>query len=416
MSETLKLSDFDIVGIIKLKDVNGIEKYVTPIFDDENSDKPTEYLSRSKEYYNVKSLTELSKEREELKALLTRERTKKNFVILENMLNASAKSYYKKLEEYITNPTATNSFYTEISKACLMEDTRNMLVMLEGKGLIKVDRQLILPHGYENCAKRSIEMDNKALLYIFCKNMNFEENPKDIQIATPGYGSIYIGPFLKEMYGCDFTNILKSKYINEISEKTNKADITDCVSNDAIFDLSKKVILIDDNIGTGTTMREMKEQLRNRGVECYKTGAVQYNWRNYYRITTGEKTGIERFDVDEYDIITPFNYAGHNLYSHAIDILHESGNGYIDYLNSKSYRIKDCNDLEGAIMRGTLASRGAGVVISDLLQPHTVDRRPEDLEQIKLKVLPQEKKEWINSVIRFTENIDKSCKENELYH
>lgn len=415
MNEGLKLSDFDIVGIIKLKDVKGIEKYVTPIFD-ENNEKPTEYLSRSKEYYNVKSLTELSREREELKELLTRERTKRNFVILENMLNASAKSYYKKLECYIANPTATNSFYTEISKACLMEDARNMLVMLEGKGLIKVDRQLILPHGYENCAKRSIEMDNKALLYIFCKNIHLEGNPKDIQIATPGYGSIYIGPFLKEMYGYDFTNILKSKYINEISEKAHKADIINCVSNDAIFDKNKKVVLIDDNIGTGTTMREMKEQLKNRGIECYKSGAVQYNWRNYYRITTGEKTGIERFDVDEYDIITPFNYAGHNLYSHAIDILHESGNGYIEYLNSKSYRLDNYNDLEGAIMRGTLASRGAGVVISDLNQPQIVARRAEDLEPISLKTLPQEKKEWINSVIRFTENLDKRSNENELYH
>ena len=406
MNEMIKLSDFDIVGIIKLKDVKGIEKYVTPIFKEDNNEEPTEFLSRSKEYYNVKSLTELSKEREELKNLLTRERTKRNFVILENMANASAKVYYKKLENYITNPNSINNYYAEISKACLLEDTRNLLTMLEGKGLVKIDRSLILPSGYENCAKRSIEMDNKALLYIFSKNLKIEGNPQDIQIATPGYGSIFIGPFLKEMYGYDFTNILKSKYINEISEKAHQADITQCVSNDKIFDKTKKVVLIDDNIGTGTTMREMKEQLKNKGIECYKSGAVQYNWRNYYRITVGDKTGVDRFNVDEYDIITPFNYAGHNLYSHAIDILHESGNNYIEYLNSKSYRVDVCNDLIGAIERGRLASEQAGLIISD-----TKTGKIDDRVKSEYVSLPAKQKEWIDSVIRYT--YDLSRQENE---
>ena len=83
MSEKLELKEFDILGIINLDDVNGIEKYVTPVIE-ENGEIQT-YLSRSKEYYNVKSMTELAMDREELKLKLTRELTKRNFVILENM-------------------------------------------------------------------------------------------------------------------------------------------------------------------------------------------------------------------------------------------------------------------------------------------------------------------------------------------
>ena len=56
MDKMIELKDFDILGIIRLKNVNGIEKYVTPILDEKG--EVTEYLSRSKEYYNVKSMTE----------------------------------------------------------------------------------------------------------------------------------------------------------------------------------------------------------------------------------------------------------------------------------------------------------------------------------------------------------------------
>ena len=50
MDTKLELTDFDLLGIIKLNDVQGIEKYVTPI---KKKKKKEGYLSRSKEYYNV---------------------------------------------------------------------------------------------------------------------------------------------------------------------------------------------------------------------------------------------------------------------------------------------------------------------------------------------------------------------------
>ena len=36
MVEKLKLQDFDILGILELKDIQGIEKFVTPIKDEED--------------------------------------------------------------------------------------------------------------------------------------------------------------------------------------------------------------------------------------------------------------------------------------------------------------------------------------------------------------------------------------------
>ena len=81
MDTKLELTDFDLLGIIKLNNVQGIEDYVTPII---RNGKIEGYLSRSKEYYNVKTMAELAFEREKLKSKLTRELSKRNYVILEN--------------------------------------------------------------------------------------------------------------------------------------------------------------------------------------------------------------------------------------------------------------------------------------------------------------------------------------------
>lgn len=362
MFEKVKLRDFDVLGIINLTDVSGIEKYVTKLSSDSDS---KEYLSRSKEYYNVKSMTELACEREELRDKLSKELSKRNFVIIENMLNCSAKVYFTKFEEYIRSKKDEKSrIQLEQAEKCLMEDTKNILAILSGKGTIEVDFNNRLPSGSENCALRAIEMDNKAALYIFAKALQNNKNPNDVEVITPGYGSIYIGPFLKAMYGYNFTNVFKSKYIEEVAYlNQNGESMKNIMSSERPYQPEKTVLLLDDNIGTGATMQELKKSLLKEGIPSNRvfSGAVQYNWRNYYRVTTGEKIGIDRFEVDNFDFITPMNYAGHKLFKRAIASLISSGKNYIDYLNSKHYRISDECDLKGTIYRGMYCAKEAGL-------------------------------------------------------
>ena len=142
MVEKLKLQDFDILGILELKDIQGIEKFVTPIKDEEGRTKS--YLSRSKEYYNVKTMSELAICREELQHLLTRECSKRNFVILENMLNCSGKVYFKNFEKYIKYKVQGKDTRNQLiqliqAQKCLEEDIRNILILLQGNNCIEVD-------------------------------------------------------------------------------------------------------------------------------------------------------------------------------------------------------------------------------------------------------------------------------------
>lgn len=349
---------------------NGIEKYVTPVYEGDNS-KPVKYLSRSKEYYNVKNMTELSEEREKLKEKLDRRITKRNFVILENMLNCSGKVYFKKLEKYIKDRTIQNQRAMEEARSCMEEDVRNILVILSKKGLININRYLRLPLGMENSQKRLIEMDNKAMLYVFGKAIELDNIPGDKEILIPGYGGIYIGPFLREMYGVDYTNLLKSKYIDDANPKSGMFTFDERVNNDRVFEKGKKIVLLDDNIGTGQTMKEIKQELEQYRINDVISGAIQYNWLNYYRISIGEKKNdkygnkIERFNIEDYDFVSPINYYGHKLCDTAIDMLHSSGEEYISYLKSKSYRMDQYNDIVGTIERGMQYAEMSGLNLSE---------------------------------------------------
>lgn len=348
--EKLQLKDFDLLGIIDLQNVSGIEKLVTPIIID---GKTLSYLSRSKEYYNVKSMSELSQMRKELYELLTKEPSKRNFVLLEYMLNCSARVYFKKFEEYIKfKKSDKQKLELDQAKKCLNEDTKNIIALLEGKNIdinIKLNE---LPNGQENCERRFIEMDNKAMLYLFAKGIRELNIGRNFEVLTPGYGSMYIGPFIKAMCGYNYNNMMKSKYIDD-TNVLNTQSLSELLSNDKMLYSDVGILLLDDNIGTGATMVDIKDKLKREGKNVILSGAVQYNWRNYYRISIGNKTDIDRFNINDYDFLTPLNYGGHKLYEHAVNALNAGGIEYIEYLNSKSYRCSDrYNDIVGNLLRG----------------------------------------------------------------
>lgn len=335
--EKIDFTQFDIMGIFNLKDVAGLENYVSPT-------SKNDYLSRSINYYKPQSYTALSKSREYLRSLLTDEPSKRNFVILENMLNCSAKMYYPALIKHILSSQESDK-YNKIKK-CFEEDVSNIINILSGEPIVKPFDKL--PFGKDMSVDRAIELDNKMLLYIFTKNIQI---PANSHIITPGYGSLYIGPFCKAIHKTEYSNFLKSTYIkdeNELKVLLKKDDAFDLVSNPESLRQSKKIILLDDNIGTGQTIKDIKEKFQEKSVD-FSCGAVQYNWINYYRFFLGEKEQI--FDPKHFDFMTPFNYPGHNLLEHAIENLEKSGDDYIDYLQSKSYRNKYVNDFVGSVAR-----------------------------------------------------------------
>lgn len=104
------------------------------------------------------------------------------------------------------------------------------------------------------------------------------------------------------------------------------------------------------------------------------------------------------------------NFAGHKLYSHAIDMLHLSSAEYIQYLNSKSYRQQEYSDLQGVLDRGIFYARKVGLEMAEgRIVPERTVEGTEVLEQYKegpTKIKNENSKQVISNI---TKAIDNYC-------
>lgn len=387
--ERLNLEEFDYMGLFTLKDVKGIEDLVQYV----NNDI---YLSRNYDYYRQMSYTEHSKRREELKERFTHKLDKKNFIILENMLNSSAKVFYNEFQRKISMPNEVNRM--EIAQKCMDEEAKNIINFLNGNSSFNFESQL--PAGELRTTDRAIEMDNKALLYVYVKAL--KSNNK-ICVLTPGLGSVHIGPFLKALYGYDYTNVLMSLYVVDNVKNTEYRDknISEIVSNSLYMQEDKKIVILDDNMGTGATMKLLSNKLLAQGKQSM-CGAIQYNWHNYHRVETGEKS-IERFNPKEIDLLTPFDYPGHKLIKQAVLHLEKSGTDYIEYVQSVGYRKIGMNDFQVMIEN---AERNASLCNIDLYGKDKSGIMPKESSVVFSKILKRE----IEKISHMRNNISK--KEN----
>lgn len=357
--EKINLLDFDLLGMIKLKDIEGVEALVTPIGNGE-------YVSRGKLYCQQMTCAQASRFREFIKQKLSNNYGKKAFVMLDYMANFSAKVYYETIQKALK----TNDFRDYyVARHCLMEDISNIVSLFDGKPIKK--SVYTLPELDDMLAERVIECNNMALLYIYAKCFNV---PKDYNILNAGLGGIFIGPFFKTIHGTDWTNLLKSKYVDEKPRATY-----DVKSNTVNFDLfkNKKVLFLDDNIGTGATAREIETEFEIKGYDV-KYGAVQYNWRNFYLVGIGEKD-IARFKPSDVDYLTMTNYPGHKLIDHAFKILcgrrdlqgnepsldnsTPAGLLYEQYKQLKSYNNPNLPDIVRLIDKGYQNCENSGIKI-----------------------------------------------------
>ncbi len=345
----LHLNDFDFLGLIRIPNAEldpQLINFVTPT-------SKGFYLSRSETFWHDYSCIEAAELRKKLyNYILNTPITDKNaFVALDYISNISGKTYYKSCEGLINK----NCSIEEVNKAkqCLYEDIDNMIKLIEHKDYKNTPHDL--PKFDGTLPTRNIECNNMALLYIFTKSLT---PPSDYTILNTGLGGVFVGPFFKSIYGTEWTNLLKSKYVKTNTLENNS--ILDLIVDKDIIS-NKKVLFLDDNVGTGLTMFETKKSMEEKGYE-FKCGAVQYNWINYFRVSAGEKD-IEKFDPTLIDYVTQFNYPGHKLLEHSIEILKgnldysselietditnaEKGDNYLKYRDLKHYQERDLEKLQ----------------------------------------------------------------------
>lgn len=349
-NEKVLLSEFDSNGLIDLANADGIENLVSPLSNGK-------YLSRNASYYQSHTYSELATERKRLGNLLTDDLSKKNFVILEYLSNSSAKVFFEELKKVIDNQTND----VTIARECFEEDCANLVRFFKNEPLQKPIYDL--PEGSSKTLERHIEMDNKQFLYMFCSNLKFD---KAKHVVTPGLGSIFVGPFLKSMYGFDYTNILFSLYSKDEKLRTisTQKSFEDTCSNNLWKTTKNDLILIDDNVGSCNTMNTIRNNLSECGKKC-KFGAIKYNWNFYNQVKHGE-LDHPTYNVNDVDFLTILDDPGYWIMRDSVNALKElNGDAYVKVMKDYGLRQSNMSDIQILMNLAEKYSQSAGLNLYD---------------------------------------------------
>ena len=285
----ININMFDAVGVFKLSDDKDVSDLVGKLEDGV-------FLSRSYAYYKQRTVLEFREFREELKKrLLTVTDPIKQFVIAEHMLTCSARVAYNEL-------TSARPDYMAECKICLVDDAKVLVDLFEGKQ-IEVPKSE-LPKRMDVVNAKVLECDNKALIYAFCKCQNLA---LDCFVVTPGFGSILIGPFFKNIKNFDF-------------------EMVDFSNN------KKTLLLLDDNVVSGRTLTDLKLILSRNGANVL-SGAVQFDWQNYYE-QSKHKLDLYRFKLNMLNIVTLISFFGENFLENAKACLIKKPSLYVELISA----------------------------------------------------------------------------------
>nr|WP_314463049.1 hypothetical protein [uncultured Clostridium sp.] len=210
-------------------------------------------------------------------------------------------NYYKALKEYLIDLT---DYITQI----IFDEELNQFPPLSSgliDSIISDMKELNISHVREYS-----EMDNILIMFITYFALCDYIGEHDI-IISPLQGAALIPPFFISMQ--KYTNIMNrcsglagyeyvrfSKYDNTHYCELSLPDQVHLLSTQ--YPERTNILLIDDNTGTATTLKSIKQELL-KYFKNISTSALEYYWEGKIF-----RTDYSAFQLDEIDLITPLCY------------------------------------------------------------------------------------------------------------
>ena len=213
---------------------------------------------------------------------------------LENYMDILVKLMFS--ETLTEIPLTRNDLYSDIKKSFMNMNTPTL------RGHVEYDHKLLLVYTY--ILYGDIINENELLL-------------------CPLLGAVQIPPFIKSMEKYFNYRFFGNRVLTYDYVKYSTYDISEFISLDEqsaelknIHNKYSRVILLDESLGTGTTLLEIKKNLHNY-FEDIKIGAVEFYWDkkivwNYDR---------QWFSIDDIDFITPVSYRHYMMLTNQVACL-----------------------------------------------------------------------------------------------
>ena len=177
-------------------------------------------------------------------------------------------------------------------------------------------------HGNTPSLREHVEYDHKLLL-LYAYILYFDIIDVDSLLICPLLGAAQIPPFFNSIEKYFNESFYRNRAITYDYVKYSTYDITDFLSLDEqsaelikIHGEYSNVILLDESLGTGNTLLEIKKTLKNYFNDI-KIGSVEFRWDKKI-IWNNDR---EWFDINHIDYITPISYRHYLVLLPQIDCL-----------------------------------------------------------------------------------------------
>ena len=324
----------DFLGIFQTENTEDLGKLKYKNMVSTNEDGKT-CLSRGMAYYRKKmTFDDAFRERYEYMHLLSRFHNQQfsqeiQFILIEHMLNLSAKVFYAEG----LKRTSKKANWLAQARKCFEEDSMYLMDLMMGREPQQFPSSALPGEGDKSLLPdRQIELDNKALISIFVNALTGVEASKT-NLALSGMGGLHLAGALKAEKDLHYEVIPLSFYKDDKALGKSDPEIIQKLLSAKMKDKGKKVLFLDDNVGTGRTMKVIANAFRSIGFDI-TTGAVQYKWDEYASYKPFISQGPEPFDPRAIDLVTSINYPGHKYGEMAKQLLLGGAKNYTDYINA----------------------------------------------------------------------------------
>lgn len=335
------------IGINELVSVEGsiINKYFSlknPYYCSRNKHYYSRELSELKDYYSayeedIKNISNSIYESEIKRVLL--------FTIINHLINDTAKliglafAYSKIRSVYLDRLKSDLQSYTNAFVDICFGDKHSCSISIDLEWMESLfDLSSMLGIGK---VREYSEMDHPLILILSFMVNHSHFKHKDVYVAPLQGSSIIPAMYVSltskiitrdnNLYPQSFSYLRSSSYDNTHHLDLSIEDQVGLLSNE--YSKTAKVILIDDNVGTGTTMKTLKSVLGHAFDEV-TTCVLECRWEPFF--ATAE---YPSFDLNEIDLITPLEYRYYKRFDEEINHLKLSKDLNLKYYRDRFYKL-----------------------------------------------------------------------------
>jgi len=320
------------------------------------------------------------------------------FSVMEHRINLGQKVYYALFEDSLETDTQEA---LEFTKKRIDKDYRTLVELMHGNPIEKpnknsfedkIDKKITI-------TGRQVEMDHKYLLFSRARNL-WLENVDYPAICSPLLGGIEIPFMFRACFEClnnlfnsdvhlpETAHILYGEHDNKRDNALMKEQMSAYEKLGIIlpehlhkdFLKNDKMLVMDDNVGTGKTMKTLSDLFSDL-FDTVHFGFIELSWKHLNDVRSERKDG-QHFNINAIKYPTFGNYRHHSTLDSLVDCIKtENLKSYFENPDTLNMNIEYLSASECLLLEGFTAAISNRKIIDDTAIKHMESMLTSDMHE-----------------------------------